>query len=527
LKKHLPFIIFFALFLIVGLAIYRDYGVPWDEYAQMKIGEVNTRYTLKGNPGLLSFKNRYYGPVFEMLIWSLTTGMPMSEMISARHLTIFIMFAFGAIALYVLANRLFRNSWWSLLTVILLVLSPRIFADSFYNSKDIPFLVFFTIAILSSVCLLDVTWSEKRQIAKVGAAALSALACAVAVDVRLPGIVLIPLTGILLILVALCNPRRWKDVGIVLAVYLLFVMAFILLFWPILWHRPLLEFVNALESMSQYPWPGPVLYRGEWVWTKDLPWDYIPIWILISTPLLQVVGFVLGVFSLTLVTVENVRINFSKSFRSYFDKLTPDSLAWLVTIGWLILPLAAVIILHSTVYDGWRQMYFIYPSILLIAVFGLKTVWVRLFSLFGYSTLRKILAGTVLAIGLLEPLVFALQYHPHENVYFNIFAGDPKTLRQNFEQDYWGLSYKQGIDYIFAHDPSKKINLVVADFPGMEYINYMLTQDQASRLVVGSHENPDYFVTVFRGHPEDYTVGEEYYSISVRGTKIMTVYKLK
>jgi hypothetical protein len=69
LKKHFSFIIFFALFLVVGLAIYRDYGVPWDEYAQMKVGEVNTRYVLNGNPNLLSFKNRYYGPVFEVLIW--------------------------------------------------------------------------------------------------------------------------------------------------------------------------------------------------------------------------------------------------------------------------------------------------------------------------------------------------------------------------------------------------------------------------------------------------------------------------
>jgi hypothetical protein len=524
LKKHFPFIIFFAFFLVVGLAIYRDYGVPWDEYAQMKIGEVNTRYVLNGNPNLLSFKNRYYGPVFEVLIWVLNRNKVFN-----RHLATFIAFAFGVMALYILAYRLFRGSRWSLLTVVLLVLSPRIFADSFYNSKDIPFLAFFTMAVLSSVYLLDTAWSGQRWSAKIGAAALSAFVCAVAVDIRVPGIVLIPLISILLVLVVICNPKRWKDVGVMLAVYLVLAMVFIILFWPILWHHPRYEFINGLETMGHYSWTGHVLYRGKWILANDLPWDYVPTWVLISTPLLQLGGFVLGVFSLTMVAVNNVRSNFSKSFRSYLDKLTPDSLAWLVIIGWLVLPLAAVIILHSVIYDGWRQMYFIYPSILLIAVFGMKTVWELLSSLFRHSTASKILAGTVLAVGLLEPLVFTLQYHPHENVYFNAFAGDPKTLRQNFEQDYWGLSYKQGIDYILAHDSSKKINLAIADLPGEEYIEYMLTHEQASRLVVaiGSLENADYFVTVFRGHPEDYTIGKEYYSVSVRGTKIMTVYKMK
>jgi hypothetical protein len=399
-------------------------------------------------------------------------------------------------------------------------------ADSFYNSKDIPFLVFFTIAILSLVYLLDVTWSEQRRIAQIGAAALSAFACAVAVDVRLPGIILIPLTSVLIVFVAFCNPKHWKDVGVVMATYLVLTMGAILFFWPILWHSPRHEFINALESMSHYPWPGPVLYRGEWILTTDLPWDYIPTWIFISIPLLQLGGFIFGILGLAVVAGTYIKTGFSKPVRAYIDLLTPDSLAWMVIVGWLVLPLAAIIILHSTVYDGWRQMYFIYPPIVLVAVFGMKTIYERLSSLFGYSTSSKILAGIVLAVGLLEPLAFILQYHPHENVYFNFFAGDPKTLRQRFEQDYWGLSYKQGIDYVLAHDTSQGINLAVADFPGMEYLNYMLNQEQADRVIM-LRGNPDYFITVFRGHPEDYTAGKEYYSVIVRGVKIMAVYKMK
>jgi hypothetical protein len=525
LKKQLPFIVFFILFLVLGLAIYRDYGVSWDEAQQMKIGALNAKYALKGDAELLFFKDKYYGPVFEAPLWILTRALPNPDMIFSRHLVIFFVFALGAAALYILAHRLFRNPWWSLLTVTLLVLSPRIFADSFYNSKDIPFLAFFTIAVLSLIFLLDATWSEQRQNVKIWTAVFSSLTCAIAVDTRVPGFVLIPLTIIPLALVVLCNPKRWKDVGGMFATYLVIVTGLIILFWPILWHNPLNEFIKGFKEMSHFLWPSQVLYRGQFILAKNLPRNYIPTWILISTPLLQLGGFLLGVCSLVMVTGKYIKSNFAKPFRSHLDKLTPDSLAWLVIIGWLALPLAAVTILHSVVYDGWRQMYFIYPPILLIAVFGMKAVYEWLAN--KYPTASKILAGTFLMVGLLEPLIFAIQNHPHENVYFNVFAGNPATLRQNFELDYWGLSYKQGIDYILAHDPSKKIDLAVADFPGEEYIEYMLTQEQASRLVVRSLQNSDYFITVFRYHPEDYIVGKEYYSVSIRGVKIMTVYKLK
>jgi hypothetical protein len=332
------------------------------------------------------------------------------------------------------------------------------------------------------------------------------------------------MTGFLLILVAICNPKRWKDVGIVLAAYLFLTIGLIILFWPILWHNPIEEIINGFENMSHFSWPSYVLYKGTFFLAKNLPRDYIPIWILISTPFIQLGGFVLGVLGLVIVAIRFVKANFLKPFRAYLGGLMSDSLAWLAIVGWLVLPLATVIILHSVVYDGWRQMYFIYPSLLLIAVFGMKMVYEWLS---GYSIALKTLAGVILAAGLLEPLIFAIQYHPHENVYFNLLAGDPATLRQRFDQDYWGLSYKQGIDYILSHDSSRKIDLYVADFPGEEYINYMLPQEPKPRVFLRSPKNSDYFITVFRYHPEDYTTGEEYYSVSVRGVKIMAVYKLK
>ena len=37
----------------------------------------------------------------------------------------------------------------------------------------------------------------------------------------------------------------------------------------------------------------------------------------------------------------------------------------------------------------------------------------------------------------------------------------------------------------------------------------------------------NYFVSVFRWHPEDYLYKDEVYSVNVRGMKIMVVYRLR
>jgi hypothetical protein len=269
-----------------------------------------------------------------------------------------------------------------------------------------------------------------------------------------------------------------------------------------------------------------MLFQGEYVRAMDPFWQYIPTWILITTPLLQLGGFIMGGFCLVILIVKKIQSIFRKSARSDLA-ITPDHLAWLAILGWLFLPLASIFIFHSVLYDAWRQMFFIYPAMLLIAVFGIKTGYEQLFKKPNRPIWLKILTGAILMAGLLEPLVFMVQYHPFENVFFNVFAGDPLTLRQNFEQDYWGLSYKQGIDYILSHDSSQKIRLSIAGTPGELYIQYMLPPEQASRLVIGSPETSDYFISAFRWHPQDYPYGKEYFAVNIRGTKILTVYKVK
>ena len=115
-----------------------------------------------------------------------------------RHLSIFVIFWVGCWALYGLAWQRFRRRRWALLTVLLLVLSPRFFAEAFFNGKDIVFMAGFTLAMYTLVRL--------RARPTLGRTALHALATALTIDVRVPGLLLIGFTGIVLIKPLLTRP---------------------------------------------------------------------------------------------------------------------------------------------------------------------------------------------------------------------------------------------------------------------------------------------------------------------------------
>jgi hypothetical protein len=137
--------------------------------------------------------------------------------------------------------------------------------------------------------------------------------------------------------------------------------------------------------------------------------------------------------------------------------------------------------------------------------------------------------AVVLAVGLLDPAIFMLRYHPFENVYFNRLAGENMAqIKQQFELDYWGLSFKQGVDYILSTDPGEKIRVLVDGVPGKNYINYFLPVDQKNRLkLTGSPDNARYYITDYRGHPQDYPFRKEIYSVQVNGASILSVFDLR
>ncbi|MEA3489200.1 MAG: glycosyltransferase family 39 protein [Candidatus Omnitrophota bacterium] len=567
--------LFFAVFFITGLFVAGDYGVPWDEFIQRDFGIAAHRHAFEGDKALLSLREKYYGPAFEMLLVAVERTFGPKDprrVIFIRHLVTFLMFFTGAVFFYFLCKIHFRSWKLALLGSLMLILSPRVFAHAFYNSKDIPCMSLFIICAYTLIRYLD-----DKSLKNVF---LHGLACALLVDVRIMGVIMPVLTVFLLLdelwvkrshfitpfycgwlqkplaafsrqkvlnvahrlrFRAFCpsglakgffaQPRykrgyerasrkitkEKKDILISLPLYLIVLVFFTVFFWPVLWERPFHNFVMAFTEMSLYPYPVTVLYLGNYIDSTNVPWHYMPVWILISTPAVYVLLFFSGLAVLTAKLIKNA------------GKPYPVSRNEFIFLYWFFVPVTAVIVLRSALYDAWRQMFFVYPAFLVLSLTGLRSIFE-----FMRSRSRRAVRGigvlalvSVLAAGMACAAWFTVRYHPHQNVYFNVLTGGMRKARKNFDLDYWGLSYRKALEYIAENDPAKTIKVYVVDYPGIISYFALAPADRKRIIYVNSPEKADYFVSNYRWHRGEYPYSDEFFSIKVGGEKIMVVYRLE
>ena len=167
IKNSRKYFVFFS-FLIIGLLIYKDYGFNIDEkfhrsngfywlkylsnYFNLDYLQIVSEEKLNSIKGFtLSDINYYnkYGIIFDVPAALMEVILKIDEPLyfyQLRHILVFLYFFIGLIFFYkILLNR-FKNETIALLGVILLFITPRIFGDSFQNTKDIIFLTFIIIS---------------------------------------------------------------------------------------------------------------------------------------------------------------------------------------------------------------------------------------------------------------------------------------------------------------------------------------------------------------------------------------------
>jgi hypothetical protein len=93
---------------------------------------------------------------------------------------------------------------------------------------------------------------------------------------------------------------------------------------------------------------------------------------------------------------------------------------------WATLPWLLITLKGSTVYDGWRHFFFIYPALLILAVSGASWLFGQLLQ----HRAMKYLPMIFLAL----PIWEMIQLHPQQQVYFN--QAFRKDAFLNYEMDY-------------------------------------------------------------------------------------------
>lgn len=456
---------------------------------------------------LPEYFDRDYGVAFETPVAFLERLLHLDdvrEQFLFRHLCTFLVCFGGLIAVYQLAARRFQDWRIGLLATLWLLLSPRLFADSFYNDKDAVFMALFAIAINTGILFL-LQPTAKRLV-------WHALACAVMIDVRIMG-VLIPLATLaLFVWQGVRRDLAWHRVATASLAYILLLSGLIVLFWPYLWPSPIENFAAAFRKMSTFRWPGSVLYFGENIPATELPWHYAPVWIGITTPILYLVTGVVG----TGLIIGNI---VRHTWRLWGSK---EQLQDVMFLGLFAGPIAAVIILHSVLYDGWRQLYFVYPAFILIAIRG----WLGIIkSRAQWNVWPKIVYGTT-ALSLIGTAAQMVRDHPFQNAYFNLLVG-PRVI-ERFEVDYWGVGYQQDLAYIATHDERAGIKVYCPGPTPARMALMMLPNEQRWRLtIVDDPSEADYCITDYRGHPYPYPYPHEVYQIRADGRVIHSVFKLR
>jgi hypothetical protein len=465
---------------------------------------------------------RYYGVAVELPFAFIETAFHMNshDTFVFRHIATFFIFLIGVYFFYLLCLRRFKSVWLPLLGAVFLIVTPRMFADAFFNSKDIPTMVFFIISIYTLLLYL-----EKPSFRTIS---WHAIASALLISIRLPGLFVVVITVgfIMMNLIFLSeNKGEWKRSLSLTAYYLFAVAGLVLLMWPYLWADPIANFLAALGDMSHFSRQAglQMRYIGETVVASNLPWHYILVWILVTTPVayiaLGTAGIAASVKRYLGTFFENPR--FSEYYRMWRNDL--------VVSAWLVGPLLAVVVLHSVLYDSWRQMYFVYPALLYLALVGIEG-FVRILESVGGIIAR--IGWWTMVLGVATNLVFVLSFmirnHPFQNLYFNALAGGEENARNNFEMDYWGLAFRKGLEYIAVHDAQSAIPVY---FLGGSDVSVLLLppaqRDKFTTLTDATMDKAKYIITNYRW--QDYATlpwDKEFYSITVDGAKVMTVFKM-
>lgn len=317
-----------------------------------------------------------------------------------------------------------------LITLILMLLSPRFVGDSLMNPKDIPFAAGYMMAIYNMAAVLE-RMPNPRRWNVIGLAAGLGIALAIRAGGLLPFAMLGLFAGLHFLLKnggfaafsngAVLRKYAMVVVGTGVAGYVL-----ALLFWPYALQAPLKNPFVALSKFADLEVKIRVLYEGVNMMSDKTPWHYPLKWMLYTIPLAVVLGFV-------------------GAFLWSFQLLKKYNPLWVaLALFAAIFPVFYVIYKNSVIHDGWRHLTFAYPPMCVVAAL----VWNERIGFFQGKKYAQWAVYGVMGLLLADAGAYIAANPKFPYTYFNPIVGGTKGAFGKFETDYWGVSVRQGIEWL-------------------------------------------------------------------------------
>ena len=426
-----------AIILIIMLSLSLKSGINGDDYFQNTYSDqlINWYATLGKDTSCFSHPRgpiQLYGGLYEILTGATNRILGYDSLDINYHNVRHIWNAlFGAVAiLFVgLLSRLAMGRIAGLISIWLMFLSPNFLGHSLMNPKDIPFAAGYSMALFYIYLLLR-EFPKPRISTLIGIS----IGIGIAFGVRVGGLMLV---GYLFLFGLAEITYYYKDHGLfsyenMKKIMYQFILPSIvgiimgLIFWPYAFVDPLEHVYEAFTGMSNFYVNIRMLFQGEMIFSKDIPFYYTTIWMFMTIPAICYVGIFL--------------------FFIFFQKLlkTVPTASTFIIFSFLF-PLLFVVLKKSPMYDGWRHMIFIYGSLVILISFGLTQF------IYTFKPFNKIYYYSAISIVIIlgvEPAIFILKNYSYPYVYFNPLTGGLKNSLGKFETDYWGVSTRKAVDWL-------------------------------------------------------------------------------
>jgi hypothetical protein len=503
--------------LVIVVLTFADYGVTWDEDVHNWYGVFVLDYylTLFKDVRCLHWLNLYnYGAAFDTVAALLNRFSPFGTY-ETRHLLNGVIGVLGIAGCWKLA-RILAGPRAGFFAAVLLLSIPNYYGQMFNNPKDIPFAVGMVWSIYYMVRIIPLLPRPKWSlVVKLG------VASGLALGVRVGGLLTLCYLGLILMCFvawrATEEPRLrriladgWSSFWRVLLPTALVAYPVMLLFWPWAQEQPIENPLRALLFFSHETFPYRTLFAGEYFPATDLPWAYLPTYIVLALPELV----------LTLALAAPVVAS------SVLRAIAPaERRSWvlrhfLIAFA-IIFPVAYAVAIKAVLFDGMRHFIFVLPLIATVAALAAEHLVDRL----ARFTYRRAVYGALALYAGGHVAVMAM-LHPNEYVYYNGFVGGVEGAQGLFKLDYWANSYAEAVDGLEEYLQSQYgLDFMDRDFTvavcgppiSADYFfpkNFVYSQDR---------QHADFFIAFTKDDCHKSLPGEEVFRVERMGALLSVV----
>jgi len=426
------FLIALTVFILLPI-LSADAGLSGDDEKHYRHAAKVYRYFTEDDPSALNdpkYKLNFYGQSFDFFTYLLIKWFNLQDdPYKARHVMVALSGA-AAILFTGLLVKLLAGHAAACLAMVLMFLSPRFLGHAFNNPLDVPFLLGNIFTLYHLILFL-----RKLPRISIRSAFWIAVGIGWTNGIRIGGLLLVPYLFLFAGLYLLIRKWPWKFFSKdwwAFALKGLFSLVLIsvggyllsLLTWPYALEDIINHPIQAFKVMTNIQVSIRVLYDGLIHWSDSLPWHYIPQNIMITVPVIVLLGFLASLYTW---------YSRRKEWQAYFIFML-----WFT----VLFPVVFIIYRESNVYGGWRHMMFIYPSMIALAAIALRQL-----AGIGKKRISTAIVVILVLAGLFHPLRHTIKNHPNTYVYFNEWSGGINKTYGKFETDYYANSLKPTSDY--------------------------------------------------------------------------------